>query len=285
MICEYCLEECDFEVCDGFEVCTMCGSAHEGFIEMKHHWSLDGKTFTPNQPLATLISKSGGNAQSRRLQRVQQWNSVTPREREMRQTVVEFASIQASLGLSARIVDLAVSIYGDFLTRLAETSQNRCKRRTCLRAAAVFFACKELGVPRERKELAQKLKLPLKNVTKCCNMFFDLMGQTFREKPPLTASDFVERYCAMLGLMDREMVSDVIDAVSRLDLLSDKTPTSIASASILFLIKHRDLPISKAEVQLKCGNSNAIITRAYATLIKYRLEILENIKENSEKPW
>lgn len=282
--CEECGALRDFAVCEGFEVCTSCGEADQSFIDVKHHWSVDSKAFSPDQTLATYISKSS-NAQNRRLQRVQQWNAVTPKEREMRHTVTEFASIQASLSLSSHIVDLAVKLYGDFLTHLADTLLHRCKRRTCLRAASVFFACKELGVPRERKEIASKLKLPLKNVTKCCNLFFDVMGQVFREKPPLTAADFVERYCALLGVTDRQMVHEMIDATARLNLLNDKTPTSVASTCILFLVNHKGLPITKADVQQKCGNSNAIITRSLATLAKNKEELLANIKDHGGTGW
>ncbi len=282
-ICETCHQESEFVVIEGFEVCTSCGQAHEEFIDMKHHWSVENKTFAQN--LATFISKSSGNAQNRRLQRVQQWNSVTPKEREMRHTVVEFASIQALMSLSSHIVDLAVKMYSEFLNKLVDTALSRCKRRSCLRAAAVFFACKELGLPRERKEIAQRLKLPLKNVTKCCNLFFDLMGQEFREKPPLAAMDFVERYCALLGVTDRSMVHDLIQSTARLNLLSDKTPTSVASTCILFLINHLNLPISKNEVHNKCGNSSAIITRSYSILLKNKSEILEDIKKNSGSQW
>lgn len=279
MDCSVCQSPQEFEVADGLEVCRTCGCAHEGFIDIKHHWSVEGKTFSPEERLATFIGKSS-STQSRRLQRLQQWNSVTPKEREMRQTVVEFASIKASLGLSPHMVDLAVKLYDDFLTQLATTVLHRCKRRSALRAAAVFFACKELGVPRERKEIALKLGLPLKNVTKGCNLFFDMMGKSFREKPPLTALDFVERYCALLGVTERDMVHELIEATERLALFNDKTPMSVASACILFLINHLQLDITKAEVQMKCGNSSAIITRSMAVLVKHSDALKEDIKRH-----
>lgn len=282
--CATCCEPRYFAVCDGFEVCTTCGDAHDGFIDMKHHWSMEGRTFAPNQSLTTFISKSG-STQNRRLQRIQQWNAVTPKEREMRQTVVEFASIQASLMLSSHIVDVAVKLYGDVLSRLVETEMHRCKRRSSLRAAAILFACKDLGVPRERKEIAQKLSLPLKNVTKCCNLFYDLMGQDFRERPPLSPLDFIERYCAILGVNDRAMMQDLIEAASRLNLLTNKTPTSVASACILFLINHLGLPVTKAEVQKKCGISSAIITRSYAVLTENKDEILADIRKSGSTRW
>lgn len=199
----------------------------------------------------------------------------------MRQTLQEFESIQGAMGLSSQIIDQAVELYERILARLTDNVIYRCKRRSSLRAASIFFACKELGVPRERKEISKALLVPLKNVTKCCNLYLDLLGKDFREKPPLTAVDFVERYCALLGICDRQLVVDLIHSASRLNLLSDKTPTSVASACILFSIDHLNLPISKQDVQDKCGNSSAILTRSHAILVKNKERILADIKAHS----
>ena len=265
----------DLVVLEGLQVCTDCGLTNDAFLDMKPHWSTEHKLFTDTS-LTTLVGKASG-LHNHRLQRIQQWNSATPREREMRQTVQAFEQIQAALSLSTQIVDTAITLYNDVLTKITEVSIYKCKRRTGLRAAAVFFACKESGFPRQRQEIARSLKMPLKNVTKCCNLYLDLMGQSFREKPPLTATDFVDRYCALLGVCDRNFVLSIVAAAEDLKILKDKTPTSVASACILFAINHIGLPILKGDVQSKCGNSSAILTRSYATLLKHQDTILQHI--------
>lgn len=280
----------DHYVSDGFIICTNCGVVIDTFIDSNAEWrcfnTVSGRDLSsircggaannllPGTQLNTLI---GGS--DKRLQRIHQWTNLSPRERTLHQIYKEFEHIGFMNNLTKSIINMAIELY----TKLHSAMENkncgvkRCNVRHGLKAACLYFACKQLNVPRERKEIADIIGSNTKIVTKGCNFFLDIMGDDFIKMEPFKPEDFVCRFCQILNIpfQFQDKLYKIVQFVSSLELLSDNTPTSITSACILFLSAEYKLNITKDEIHEKCGNSQIIIIRTYNKIIKFRLEILD----------
>jgi transcription initiation factor TFIIIB Brf1 subunit/transcription initiation factor TFIIB len=251
----------------GYNVCVDCGEVLS----------------KPFDALRGPCAQTGMATGFQRRRKSCKWSSTAQEreERQERRLRQDFCEIQNAMGLAQTLVDRSMELYKELLAGLRESRQTNCKRRDGLRAAAVFFACKEQGLPRQRKEIASKLKIPLKTVTRSCNVFLDAMGSAFREAPPLQAEDFVDRYCARLGIDDRAFVSKVVRCVEENGLLSHRAPTSITAACVAFAAEELGLGVKKRDVQAAFGNSVAILSKSHSVLKRHSGLILRKVAQIS----
>ena len=151
----------------------------------------------------------------------------------------------------------------------------RCNVRQGLKAACLYFAAKDLRMPRGKKEIAQLLGCETKVVGKGCNSFQDIMGGQYVSIEPDKPSDFLERFCQMLEVPYKFEVKmrNIVDFAERLDILNDCTPTSITSACIFYMSKEYNLGITKEDIKAKCGTSPVITIKTYKCLMEYQTEI------------
>ncbi len=285
-------------ISDGFLVCTGCGLVKDVFIDSNAEWrcfstSVGAKdvsgvrcgeaasSLLPGTQLNTYI---GGK--DKRLQRMHQWNNVSAKERNLHQIFKEFEQIGFSNNLSKSIVNTSFELYSKLYTEMENQNSGvkRCNVRQGLKAACIFFACKQLEVPRERKEIADMLHTTTKIVTKGCNSFMDIMGGDYVKMEPFKPNDFVTRFSQVLNIPYQHQLRlrAIVTYVSSLKELSDNTPPSVTSACVYFLSTHFKLDISKSDIHEKCGSSQIIITKTYNKIVPHKEDIL-NYVENECK--
>lgn len=279
---------------DGFLVCTGCGTVQNVFIDSSAEWRCfntdNGKdlsgvrcgdianTLLPGTQLNTFI---GGK--DKRLQRVHQWNNLSAKERNLHQIFKEFEHIGNIHNLPKGIIAFAADLYRRLYIEMENKNcgVKRCNVRQGLKSACLYFACKQMNIPRERKEIAEMLGSTIKVVTKGCNSFLDIMGGDFVKMDPFKPEDFVARFCQLLDIpyYYQSKLETIVKYVAKLDILSDNTPTSVASACVYFLSIEFSLAITKDDIHEKCGSSQIIITKTYNKIQVFREKILDNLKE------
>jgi len=290
-LCSSCGAQFNDQISDGYLVCRECGLVKDVLIDSNAEWrcfnnpngSKDvsgvrcgdtASTLLPGTQLNTFI---GGK--DKRLQRVHQWNNLTPKERNLHQIYKEFEQIGHTHNLGKNVISAATDLYHKLYTEMENKNcgVKRCNVRQGLKAACLYFACKQMDTPRERKEIAEMVGNTTKIVTKGCNSFLDIMGEEFRLMEPFKPEDFVTRFSLLIGLSYPYQLKlhKMVLYVSSLDPLSDNTPTSVTSACIYFLSCHFNLGITKEDIHQKCGSSQIIITKTFNKMIPFKSEIVD----------
>ena|SRR6478609_1491810 len=276
-------------VTDGFIACDNCGLVKESYIDTNAEWrcfntASGGKDLSGvrcGDPASSLLPGTQLNTfvggKDKRLQRVHQWNNLTPRERNMHQIYKEFDAIGQKHKLSKNVTSAATELYNRLYTEMENKNcgVKRCNVRQGFKAACLYFACKQMNTPRERKEIAEMMGTTTRIVTKGYNSFLDIMGGDFIKMDPFKPEDFVERFSSLLSLpypMQRKLENVVAYAAS-LEHLADNTPTSVTSACIYFLSCEYDLGITKEMIHKACGSSQIIISKTYTKLVPYLEEM------------
>lgn len=281
----------DFSESGGYVVCVECGEAHERFINDQAEWVCysdqnghrdtssvrcgpAASSILPDTQLNTYIAGS-----CKRLQRIHQWNNINAKDRWTHQIYKDFEQIGFSTGLARNIVIASYELYIKLNMEIDKQNRGvkRCNVRQGLKAACVFFACKEQNVPRERKEIAELMQMNNKTVTKGCNSFMDIMGKPYVDMDLFKPRDFVTRFAQVLGIayplqLKALLIAEFSATISE---LVEATPTSVACACIYFLSEQCKLKITKIEIQRKCGSSSVIIQKRYSKLLPYTDQIQE----------
>jgi|SRR6478609_2392747 len=290
-----CCSECgavldESNISDGFLVCGECGLVNDIHIDSNAEWRCFsnasgakdtsgvrcGETASSLLPGTQLNTFIGGK--DKRLQRVHQWNNLTPKERNLHQIYKEFEQIGQTHTLSKNVISAATELYNRLYTEMENKNYGvkRCNVRQGLKAACLYFACKQMDTPRERKEIAEMVGNTTKIVTKGCNSFLDIMGGEFLHMEPFKPEDFVTRFSLSIGLPYpyQLKLQKIVHFVAELDSLADNTPTSVTAACIYFLSAHFDLGITKEDIHQKCGSSVVIITKTYSKIIPHTDNIM-----------
>lgn len=246
---------------NALSVCCECGAVAESD---EGEVMVAGAASTSTSSLGTLIRGSSKQALCKR----QIWLS-SAKDKRRRAVAAEFAQLSSALQMPGHVIEAAVQLFDTLITRL-NVGYYHCKRRAELRAACVYHASRECNLPLQRKEIATKLNIPLRSVTKGINVFLDVMDRRFRSAPPINAFDFVDRFCAALNVVDREYVRDILTAIHALGLLADKTPTSQAAAAILFAVGERHLNLTRDQIQAQSFTSAAVLLKNQSILNKHK---------------
>ena len=280
----------DDHVSDGFLVCSSCGIVKDICIDGGAEWRCfntnNGKDLSGvrcGAPASKLLPESAlstyiGGSKYKRQQRIHQCYSLTSKERNLYHIFKEFETLGTTFDLGKSVVTVTNELYSALYTEMENRNcgVKRCNVRTGLKAACLYYACKKLGCPRERKEIADMLDSTTKIVTRGCNTFLDIMGDEFIRMDPFTPRDFVARFCRLLGIsyMDQVKIERIVDVVSTLESLADNTPTSVASGCIYFFTCEFSRKVSRSHIHDKCGSSQAIIAKICQKLVLCKEYIL-----------
>ena len=266
-------------VSEGFSVCLTCGTVRDVHIENTAEWrsfaTNNGRDvsgvrcgappsiFLPDSQLSTYIG-------DRRLQRFHQRNNLTGAERKLHKLHTDMEQLGDLHNLPKTVILETVKIYKRLYAEIEATNSGikRCNVRQGLTAACLYYACRQMMVPRERKTIAEMLGTTTKVVTKGCNEFLDIMGGEFIQIEPFVPSDFVERYSQILEIPFniQKKLERAVRYVSNFQCLSESNPTSITAACIHYVAQRFDLNISKEDIQKKCGPSQAVVSKVYKIL-------------------
>lgn len=279
--CTGCGNELHEEAHNGYRICESCGTVIENVIDTGAEWrcfnTVNGRdqsmvrcseTRNPLMPdsyqLNTFISSG-----DKRLQRVHQWNNMTTRERMLQQIYKEFEDLTQEHDLPHVVYKTMCEYYYGVYTAMDERNYGvkRCNIRQGLKAACLFYSCKHHKIPREVKEIARMLDLPRKTITRGCNLFAEIMGDDFLRLPPFKPTDFVERYCATLGVSFQltKKAQQILEIVETRRLFHESTPPSVAAAAIYRVLQQSndssDTKVTFEVMQKKCDVSKTVLTK------------------------
>ena len=245
-------------------VCKNCGLVNDICIDTTAEWRTYSSETTvrcggranmwvPNTQLNTYI-KGGGN-----LGNVHNWTHFSTRDKNMIDTCREFDSIGRANGICDMTLNLAKEYYS-LLYDVLESQQfgtKRCSVRRPLKMACLYFASKNCGFPCQIKEVAAWMKVPLKDTSKACNTFLDLIGDKIGPIEVIKPIHYVQRLQTQLGLDgdQQELLEKLLRHVDSADVFPNSTPLIVVSSCLYYFIKKGVIDVSKEQLQNVCGVS------------------------------
>jgi len=282
---------------NGIVVCMECGNTIAQIFDSNPEWKnyADGKSgsarcnaasnyFLPQSSLGTTI---GGSNRSK-VKLIHSWNAMPYKERSLNNELKQIQGICRQAGILKCIEDDAKIYYKILSDTKHLTGKNQGKfiiirgiKRTSLKGACVYYACKRKGDSRSPKEIAKLFSVRYKDITKGCKTFKKLMKlhQIPYDAHVNDPEHFIKRYCRDLHIA-KNYVTDIMKIVKnieKLDLISAHTPPSIAIGSILLVVDMNKIDIDRKMVATKFELSEATIDKACK-----RIEQYKNILINDE---
>ena len=121
----------------------------------------------------------------------------------------------------------------EIFSQLVEKSSIKGRSHKAIVSAIIYIACKKHNCPRSLKEIIKFYLCKRREVTKC----YTLIKKTIPEiesnlKSPVY---YAKRFCSHLGIQEpmlRDKVQKLAEKAVELEILTGKTPATIASAAI-----------------------------------------------------
>ncbi len=282
----------DSLICDeGIIVCENCGVDNGAVIDYQQEWRFYGSEDTkhssdptrcgmpinpllPESSLGTIILGKGFE----KYRKLNNWNSMTYKERSLLKVFKNIQSKSDENNISICVVDRAKIMY----KTLSEDTIKRGKSRKGLIAACLYNSCKDKNDSRSTKEISQMFNLKIKKMTSGCKQFNEMMYHNdhsyIANIRPTSADDFIERYATVLKMdkTNKERAIHVSDMATKLGLVSENTPASIAVGSIYLISQNHNLKITKKKLSELCEISEVTISKTYKKMLPYQKYLLPN---------
>ena len=271
--------------------CQKCGSVLARFIDMNAEWRFYGaddnnsgdpsrcgmpiNDLLPDSSLGLMMGYCTGNEsyEMMMLRKYHRWNSMTYKERSLYKIFDTLTINAVNNGIPKTIIEQSKVYY----KKLSEIQITRGKNRSGLIASSMYMSCKQHGVPRSTKEIAQIFNLKQSTITKGCNKFMEMMDIQMESSTPV---DFIQRFCSKMNLDQsvRDLTRHVVITADRLNLVCESTPPSIAAASIYLVGVVKKINFSKKDLAECCDISQVTIGKCYKKLYSYRHHLFpENV--------
>lgn len=292
----------------GIVICHNCGQVIDMIVDSRPDWNKadDGPSNRGSIPINPLLPQSTLGTTMNcygMVKKLHDWSSMPYRERMLNNVLKEIRQKCRDGNIMKCIEEDAEIMFKNISECKHQSGKNkgryiimRGSNRRSLIAACVFFACKRRNKARTHHEIAKIFGLRYTDITKGCKNFLKYMEMRkmnlkFSYSSPV---HFVERYCRKLHIKNScaEMAQRIANNTIRLNLASDHTPPSIATASIMLMAELQGLSITKRSVANKFNVSEVTITKAYRKMLS-RAELLlcdeaveaivSKIKVNREK--
>jgi transcription initiation factor TFIIB len=295
--CPNCLSEKNIfqDSSNGYKICTNCGLVISHLLENDAEWrwygAHDSKGLDPTRcgiPVNPLLPKSsmgtyiGGNKYGS-LQRLHSWNAMPSDERSLWHVFEDINIKTQNSGLVSKIKDEA-KMYYKMLSCKSECIEGILTRGTVregIKAACLFVACKNNGVPRSSVEISKMFGINPTDVTKGLKKFIEIeMKKDIQINVNVSnPQDFVKRYCSKLLISKRiEKIALIISKrAQRLGIVKDNTPPSIAAGIIYLIIVVFKLNITKVSLKEKLSVSDVTVSKCYKRLWEHRHKLFIGI--------
>ena len=149
-----------------------------------------------------------------------------------------------------------------------------------LMAACIYISCKIEKVPRSAKEVAVIYDLKVSEMTKGCKKFLEIMNLTKTRKNYVMSSstplNFIKRFCSKLDIVDDlfSLCQIVAFMTTKLDIVDENTPPSIAAGCIFLVSTLCNLNIAKKMISTACKISEVTISKCYKKLYAFRYNLI-----------
>jgi transcription initiation factor TFIIB len=268
-----------FDVYDDLPVCTECGRVDESYISEEAEWrsGLDegGSAADPSRIGApvntdhfsmawgqgTLIRVAGtwkgGTYKQMRMARIHQHSTMNHRDRALFHAYASLDKIgKQILNLPEAVLYQAKIKYKAF----NEAVLTRGAVRNGIKANCIFQACREFGVARTTKEIADAFGIPARDLSRTTEIFQEQVPDN--KVHVTTPADLIARFVnditcipdAVRGRVKMKIVKGC-QALDECVELMGRTPKAVACAVIFHVLTLEGLKPNKAEICKICDVS------------------------------
>ena len=251
-------------------VCKKCSAVVKSFITTKHNFATtddsNGIGYSRcGGPVNPFLARSNGSITvgigNKRAEKVQRWTALDYRQRTLWLVYQKMKHIAQANNIPTLVLMESKILYKALSSKEIIT---RAMPKLALEATCFFKACNIHKLGRTHKEVAKMFGVPVSYMTEGINKFNRLMMDTIHQDT-LTSSEtstvpsYISRYCNLL-LMNHKHVK-VANAIAKntilMGILCESIPTSIAVASIYFMIQFYQikLPIDEIIQRLKINGA------------------------------
>jgi len=231
----------------------------------------------PQASVGTTIKPGYYNKTMNKTKKMQEWNSMTYKERSLNKIFNEIQSICKTNNIQQIIIQEAKSLY----KIMSEQKISRGNNRKGIIAACIYFACKNCNVPRSTKEISDMFKIDNVIITKGCKKFQEILHYNKQYKDRINkntiihSNDFIDRFCNKLNLNnnDIQIVKNISNKAQELKIIYENTPPSIAAGSIYLYVRINNINISKKDISNISKISEVTINKCYKKLEEYVTEL------------
>ena len=232
-------------------------------------------TLLPESSVGSTVSFNGNTKTMNQIRKYQQWNGMPYKERSLYKVFLEIQNACTRNNIPAKIINDAKSLY----RIVSQTKISRGSNRDGIIAACVYFSCKQCGVPRSAKEIADIFNINVTVMTKGIKKCQEIIYMNKNNKTRLTQAKsmkpdhFIERFCNKLKLSeeDTHVILSICEKSIENNIISENTPPSIAAGCIFYYTKVKDMKISKKNVSSVCKISEVTINKCCKKLESTRL--------------
>jgi transcription initiation factor TFIIB len=291
-ICSICNED-SLSYHDGAYFCHLCGCLQEIRLNQDPEWRFYGDSdskgsdptrvgmpmnvLLPESSLGTMISNRGNRSfEFDKMRQYHSWNTMPYKERSLYRVYERLQNKALLAGIPKFIIENAKLMYKN----LSEAQISRGANRRGLMASCIYISCKIQGVPRSAKEIAAIYDLKVNEMTRGCKKFLEIMDISKKRTDFVLNSStplhFVKRFCSNLELDEDafHICEYVAYMTTKLDIVDENTPPSIAAGSIFLVISSCHLNVSKKTVSKACKTSEVTISKCYKKLYVHRMSLL-----------
>lgn len=286
-----------FVTSEGNYCCTNCGFINEiglhsselSFNNSSGKGTNSARMGLPTNPLlpksslgSTISNRRGYTKSVQKMCNYHKWNSMPYKERSLWNVYTTIQNNASIGGLSQSLIKDAKAIY----KKLSEVSISRGSNRKGLIAACVYISCKNNNVPRSAKEIASMFNLNVNTLTRGTKKLMNILRvnhielSTNDEINVTSATDFIERFCSILGFSNSHIMLTmrIAEKATDLGIVEENTPPSIASGCIYYvsqLLKLKDC--TKKDISKVCRISEVTIGKCFKKLQTYESNILQDL--------
>jgi len=271
---------------EGFSACTNknCGIIYNDILDTTPEWRFNngddknGDTSRCGNPINPLLQESsfgckivcgpGASYELKKIRRFTEWQSMPHREKSL-YNEFQFITIMAqNAGIPKMFIDDAMRHHKD----ISEQQMFRGLNRDGIKAASIYIACRLNSYPRTAHEIATIFHLDKTSASTGCSVAVSLLNNLERgmESSQQTElcislpSNFIERFCSKLEMPNEltYLAKFIAEKIERNGLLpDDNTPQSIAAGIIFYIVKLRELDITKAQIREVCSVSEVTMNK------------------------
>lgn len=280
---------------DGQYICTKCGVMQQRYLshEAEYRCYAEGNgtrgtnpervgmptnSLLPESSLGTLIGHRAGEHQNiKRMIQYNTWHQMPYKERSLHKIFMKITSRCNRFGLPQIIIGRAMELY----SIIKDVVMSRGVNRDALIAASTFFSCKDQGVPRSQKEIAEIYDISPRDMNRGIQHFREIWrlakrtGESIQDDTT-NPIDYIDRYCSSLPInSDIKHIAEFISIKAIMnDLVNDNTAPSIAAGSVYLACHICRQNITKRQVSVSCKISEVTISKCFKKLNDNRLSLL-----------
>ncbi|VUZ55205.1 unnamed protein product [Hymenolepis diminuta] len=194
--------------------------------------------------------------------------NVSGSDRALINAFKEIGQMAERLNLPKSISDHANMLFKQ--VHEAKTLRGRSNEAVC--TACLYMACRQEGVPRTFKEVCAVTRVAKKDVGK---VFKKIVKGMETDIASVSVEDFMTRFCANLNLdiAVQQLANTVARRALNLNLVSGRSPVSVAAAAIYMAALALGCRKEKKEIGDVAGCAEATITCTYRAMLPKAVEL------------